>query len=624
MKTGAQYLGKNRCEFTVWAPLPETVDLVVRTPHAGAGRRPPRSHVPCPWDERTIEMARDARGCWHATADGVPSGTLYSYRLNGKTLRPDPASHSQPEGVHGPSEVVDHGAFAWSDRTWAGIPFDQMIIYEIHTGTFTPEGTFSAIIPRLEELAKLGVTAIELMPVAQFPGPRNWGYDGAYPYAVQTSYGGPDALKRLVDACHRHGLAAVLDVVYNHLGPEGCYMLEFGPYFTEKHLTPWGNAMNYDNHDSDQVRDFFIENALHWFEHYHFDALRLDAVDCISTVSAKPFLQELAERTGEFCRRTGRKHYLAAEMDLNDNRYVAPVENGGYGVDVQWCDDFHHALFSVLTGYRRCYYSDFGTIGQLAKSLSGGYVYTWEYSPFRRRHRGSSPDHIRADQLVVFSQNHDQVGNRMAAERLSAQVPFDALKLAAATYLLSPYVPLLFMGEEYAEEAPFFYFISHGDPELVDAVRAGYCKGLKAFNDPGEPADPFSEQTFLRSKLHWDVRSAGRHRVLLEWYRSLLRLRKETPAFARLDKRSTEVTAREEQRLIIVRRWHNGSHAACLLNFNERETAVELDLPGGVWTKALDSSEDVWEGPGTTVPTLVHSGQRMTVPPLTAVVLGRQ
>jgi len=262
MKTGAQYLGKNRCEFTVWAPLPETVDLVVRTPHAGAGRRPPRSHVPCPWDERTIEMARDARGCWHATADGVPSGTLYSYRLNGKTLRPDPASHSQPEGVHGPSEVVDHGAFAWSDRTWAGIPFDQMIIYEIHTGTFTPEGTFSAIIPRLEELAKLGVTAIELMPVAQFPGPRNWGYDGAYPYAVQTSYGGPDALKRLVDACHRHGLAAVLDVVYNHLGPEGCYMLEFGPYFTEKHLTPWGNAMNYDNHDSDQVRDFFIENAL--------------------------------------------------------------------------------------------------------------------------------------------------------------------------------------------------------------------------------------------------------------------------------------------------------------------------------------------------------------------------
>ncbi|HUW33818.1 MAG TPA: malto-oligosyltrehalose trehalohydrolase [Planctomycetota bacterium] len=607
MKAGARYLGKNRCEFTLWAPLPETVDLVILTPK-----------------ERAVTMTRDDCRYWRATADGVAPGTLYSYRLNGKTLRPDPASHSQPEGVHGPSLVVDHAAFEWGDRTWAGIPFDRMIIYEIHTGTFTAEGTFSAIIPRLEELAKLGVTAVELMPVAQFPGSRNWGYDGAYPYAVQTSYGGPTALKRLVDACHRHGLAAVLDVVYNHLGPEGCYLLEFGPYFTETYLTPWGKALNYDEHDSDQVRDFFIENALHWFQHYHFDALRLDAVDYIINSSAKPFLQELAERTDAFCRHTGRKHYLTAEMDLNDNRYVAPVENGGYGIDVQWCDDFHHALFGVLTGYSRCYYSDFGTIEQLAKSLRGGYVYTWEYSPFRRRHRGSSPDRIRADQLVVFAQNHDQVGNRVAAERLAVQVPFDALKLAAAAYLLSPYVPLIFMGEEYAEDAPFFYFISHEDPQLVDAVRAGYRKGLKAFHDPGEPVDPFSEQTFLRSKLHWDLRARGRHRVLLQWYRTLLRLRKEMPAFAHLDKRCTEVTAHEEHRLIIMRRWHNGSHAACLLNFSERESALELDLPEGSWTKLLDSSEDVWQGPGVTVPTLIHGGQRVAIPPLTAVVLGRR
>jgi len=605
MKTGAQYLGKNRCEFTVWAPLPDRVDLVIRTPK-----------------ERAIEMARDDRGYWRATVDAVCPGTLYCYRLNGDKLRPDPASHSQPQGVHGPSEVLDHAAFAWCDRAWAGIPFHRMVIYEIHTGTFTPEGTFSAIIPRLDELAELGVTAIELMPVAQFPGTRNWGYDGAYPYAVQTSYGGPEALKRLIDACHSRGLAAVLDVVYNHLGPEGCYMREFGPYFTEKYLTPWGNALNYDDLDSDQVRDFFIENALHWFEHYHFDALRLDAVDYISTVSAKPFLQELAERTGEFCRQAGRKHYLTAEMDLNDNRYVAPVENGGYGIDVQWCDDFHHALFSALTGYRRCYYSDFGTIEQLAESIRGGYVYTWEYSPFRRRHRGSSPDGIRADQLVVFAQNHDQVGNRVAAERLSVQVPFEALKLAAACYLLAPYVPLVFMGEEYAEEAPFFYFISHADPELVDAVRAGHRKGLNAFDDPGEPADPFSEQTFLRSKLHWELRSVGRHRVLLEWYRTLLRLRRQTPAFAHLDKQCVEVKATEERRLIVVRRWHNASHAACLLNFSECETDSELDLPEGAWTKALDSSEEVWGGAGVAVPALLHcSRQRVVVPPLTAVVL---
>ena len=600
MKLGADYLGDGRCEFTVWAPQRGTVAISTVWPREDV-------HV----------MKKDGLGYWRLTLDDVAPGTLYFYELDHAVHRPDPASHSQPEGVHGPSEVVDHSAFSWEDDAWRGISFDKMIIYEIHTGTFTAEGTFDAIIPRLGELVDLGATAIELMPVAAFPGQRNWGYDGAYPYAVQKSYGGPDGLKRLVNACHRHGLATVLDVVYNHLGPEGNYLSEYGDYFTPKYQTPWGKAINYDDLNSDNVRNFFVENAIHWFDRYHFDALRLDAVDYIYNMTAKPFLQELAERVGEFSRQQGRKYYLTAEMDLNDPRFVTPAERGGYGIDVHWCDDFHHALFSVLTGYRSCYYVDFGTIAQLAKSLRGGYVYTWGYSPFRKRHRGSAPDAVRADQLVVFSQNHDQVGNRVLGERLSQQVPFDALKLAAGTVLLSPYVPLLFMGEEYAEESPFLYFIDHGDLKLVDAVRQGLAKGLAVFCDEGDVSDPQSEATFIRSKLRWQLRSTGKHQVLLQFYRTLIGLRKGTPALANLDKAAVDVTCDEQDRLILMRRWHRNSHVFCILNFDSKEVTLDPRLPEGDWEKILDSSETQWLGPGTTLPTLIRSGQRLSVQPLT-------
>ena len=603
MKIGAEYLGNGRCRFTAWAPLLNSVDLTIVSPR-----------------EEIIPMAKDDFGYWRVTVDALPPGTLYFYQLEKADDRPDPASGFQPDGVHGPSQVVDHTAFKWEDASWQGIPFDKMIIYEIHTGTFTPEGTFDAIIGRLDDLAALGVTAIELMPVAQFPGERNWGYDGVFPFAPQNSYGGCDGLKRLVNACHRRGLAAILDVVYNHLGPEGCRLEEFAPYSTDKHKTAWGRAINFDDAYSYGVRDFFIENALSWFRHYHFDALRLDAIDHIHDLAAKPFLQELAERVGELSAEVGRKLYLTAEVDLNSPRYVMPIDSGGCGIDVQWCDDFHHALFTVLTGESASYYVDFGAVGQLVKALREGYVYTWQYSKYNRTFRGSTSERIAAGQLVVFIQNHDQVGNRKLGSRLPTLVPFDALKLAAATVLLSPYVPLLFMGEDYGEDSPFLYFTSHGDPRLIDAVRRGHGREVDVFGEEGEAADPQSVETFLRSKIKWKKRTIGKHKTMLEFYHALIALRREVPALATLSKDAIEMSGTEEQRVITMRRRHGASQVFCVMNFNPAKVVIDIDPPKGTWNKTLDSSEARWEGPGSDLPDQIQGRRRMTLAPFAVVV----
>ena len=372
MKIGAHYQATGQCEFTLWAPLAEQIDLEIIYPH-----------------RKTIPMEPCERGYWRAV-DTLPPGTRYLYKLNAAESRPDPASHFQPQGVHGPSQVVDHRQFSWEDERFKGVEPAEMIIYELHVGTFTPEGTFEAIIPRLDDLKKLGITAIELMPIAQFPGERNWGYDGVYPFAVQSSYGGPEGLKKLVNACHRKNIAVLLDVVYNHLGPEGNYLGEFGPYFTDKYRTPWGRAINFDGAYSNGVRNYFIENALYWFDRYHIDALRIDAIHGIFDMSAKHFLQELAESVEEFSVNDKRKHYLIAESDLNDAQVIRPRELGGYGIDAQWCDDFHHALHTLLTQEERGYYQDFGTVDQLVTTLKEGYVYSGQYSPYRKRNHGNS------------------------------------------------------------------------------------------------------------------------------------------------------------------------------------------------------------------------------------------
>jgi maltooligosyltrehalose trehalohydrolase len=508
--------------------------------------------------------------------------------------------------------VIDAN-FSWKDQRWSGHTLESYILYELHVGTFTPEGTFDAIIPRLDDLKDLGVTALEIMPVAQFPGDRNWGYDGVSLFAVQNSYGGPEGLKRLVNACHQKELGVVLDVVYNHLGPEGNYLGDFGHYFTERYRTSWGLAINFDGPHSDEVRRFFIENALYWITEFHMDALRLDAVHAILDHSPRTFLEERAGEVHERAKRLDRQSYPIPESASNDARLIRSRELGGYGLDAQWNDDFHHSLHVVLTGERSGYYEDYGRFDQLVKAFREGFVYSGELSPFRRRRHGVSSRDIPAERFVVFAQNHDQVGNRMLGERLSQLVSFEELKLAAGVVLLSPFIPLLFMGEEYGETAPFQYFISHLDPELVEAVRRGRREEFSAFQWKGEPPDPQDEATFNRAKLNHDLRRQGQHRVLLEFYKELVRLRKEVPALSRMSKDTQEVLGYEKEKTLLIRRWSADNEVFMVCNFSEARESLALPVPAGHWDKRLDSAEKRWEGPGSSVLAQLDSQGEVTV-----------
>jgi maltooligosyltrehalose trehalohydrolase len=592
---GAWTLGEGRCRFRVWAPLAQSVEVHLLAPR-----------------ETFVPLTRRGRGYHEAVVDGVEAGTLYRYCLDGALERPDPASRFQPEDVHGPSQVVD-SHFDWDDDTWCGLPLREYILYELHVGTFTPEGTFEAIIPHLPTLKALGITAIELMPIAQFPGDRNWGYDGVYPFAVQRSYGGPDGLKRLVQACHRYGLAVVLDVVYNHLGPEGNYLGDYGPYYTERYKTPWGGAVNFDGPYSDEVRRFFIANALFWVTEFHIDALRLDAVHAILDHSAQPFLQELGLAVHARAEQLNRRIYAIAESALNDTRIIRPRELGGYGLDAQWNDDFHHALRVLLTGDRGGYYQDFGNLDQLAKAFHEGFVYAGDYSEYRRRRHGHSSRDIPAHQFVVFAQNHDQVGNRMLGERLSQVVSLEALKLAASAVLLSPFIPLLFMGEEYGEVAPFAYFISHLDPQLVDAVRRGRREEFTSFAWQAEPPDPQDIATFRSATLNHRLRSEGHHRTLFEFYQELIRLRKELPALAQLSKEHMHLLGLEREKLLCVRRWCDAQQVWVLLHFGRSPTSLRPPWSAGEWHKWLDSAEARWGGPGSLVGPEIKSEGEVTL-----------
>jgi maltooligosyltrehalose trehalohydrolase len=553
-------------------------------------------------------------GYFCAVLEGVEAGSRYLYRLDREKERPDPASRFQPYGVHGPSMVVDP-AFSWSDRGWAGLRLADYIIYELHVGTFTPQGTFDAILPHLGRLADLGITALELMPVAQFPGSRNWGYDGVFPFAVQNSYGGPEGLRRLVERCHESGLAVVLDVVYNHLGPEGNCLQDFGPYFTSLYRTPWGSAVNFDGSHSDEVRRFFLENALYWITEFHIDALRLDAVHAILDFSAQPFLRELAQAVHAQGGDLSRRVHLFPESDLNDARLVISEDLGGYGLDAQWNDDFHHALHALLTGEQEGYYEDFGRMEHLVTAFQEGFVYRGQVSAYRKRRHGSSSRQIPAHRFIVFSQNHDQVGNRMLGERLSALLPFEASKLAAAAVLLAPFIPLLFMGEEYAELAPFQYFVSHQDPHMVEAVRKGRREEFAASRWKGESPDPQDEATFLKAKLNHDLRSEAHHRAMQEFYKELLTLRRTTPSLAHLSKERMEVRGHERERVLALRRWGAADESLALLHFAGAKNSVLAHIPAGNWEKRLDSADERWLGPGSQVPPRLdsHGETRLTL-----------
>ncbi len=614
MKTslGATYYRDGRCRFLVWAPFAERVEVRCVTPH-----------------EHIMLLERLPQGYHRAVLADCNPSARYVYRLHKRQAqdpveRPDPASRFQPEGVHGPSRVVGT-EFSWGDAAWRGLPLSQYIIYELHVGTFTPAGTFDAVIAHLDELKDIGITAIEIMPVAQFPGSRNWGYDGTYPFAAQNSYGGPQGLKRLVNACHCKGMAVILDVVYNHLGPEGNYLRDFGPYFTDFYKTPWGEAINFDGPRSDDVRRFFIENALYWVGECHIDALRIDAVHAILDFSARPFLEVLARSVHRAAERLNRRIYCIAESALNDTRILRPRELGGFALDAQWNDDFHHALHALLTGEQAGYYQDFGSLDRMARAWRRGFVYDGQYSGYRQRVHGNSSRNIPARQLVVFAQNHDQIGNRMLGERLSLLISFEGLKLAAGLVLLSPFIPLLFMGEEYGETAPFQYFIDHSDPGLVNAVREGRRREFAAFGWEEEPPDPQDEDTFLKSKLNRSLLDKGRNRILLNFYRELLRLRKEIPALAQLSKKHLDVVADHAHRLLFVRRRAVSDEVFLTYSFSERQMAVPLPLPAGRWKKILDSAEQQWLGPGSLLPEEIESNGRieLTMTPHAVVLFGR-
>lgn len=573
---GVNFNEQGTAEILVWAPLAEQVELTLLR------------------DTEKLPLHKEEYGYWRLQTNTLKEGDRYEFILDGETELPDPASLSQPDGVHGASAAFDTKPFAWTDNDWNNIPLCDYILYELHTGTFTEEGTFAGIEEKLDHLLDLGITAVEIMPVAQFPGNRNWGYDGVFPFAVQHSYGGHGGLKKLINRCHEKGLSVVLDVVYNHMGPEGAYLGAYGPYFTEKYKTPWGGAVNFDDAWCDGVRYFFIENVLMWFRDFHVDALRLDAVHAIKDFSPTHILKEIKEQVDALMKATGRTHYLIVESDLNDTKFINPLHACGYGMDAQWIDEFHHALRVTATGECTGYYADFNGIEDLAKAYKDAYVYDGQYSGHRKRNFGVKTENA-GQQFIVFSQNHDQVGNRMLGERTSQLVSFEMQKLLAGAVLVSPFLPMLFMGEEWSEPHPFLYFVSHTDPELAEAVRKGRKAEFAAFHAEGEAPDPMSEETFYNSKLQWDLLHEETHRVMFHFYKNLIALRKKQPALHHLNRKNLDVKTDVEAQVLMLRRWHENQQVLCVLNFFK--TPYQLALPDEQeWTCLLNSADAQWNG----------------------------
>jgi maltooligosyltrehalose trehalohydrolase len=554
-------------------------------------------------------------GWWEVVVPAAGHGDDYAYRIDGSGPLPDPRSAWQPQGVHGASRLYDHSRFEWGDAHWRGVPLPGSVLYELHIGTFTTEGTFDAAIERLDHLVELGVDAVELLPVASFDGPRGWGYDGVDLYAVHEPYGGPDGLKRFVEACHRRGLGVVLDVVYNHLGPSGNCLAEFGPYFTDTHSTPWGPAVNLDAAGSDEVRAWIVDNALMWLRDFHLDGLRLDAVHAFIDTRATHILEELAVEVESLAAHVRRPLFLVAESDLNDPRLVRAREAGGYGLDGQWADDVHHALHALLTGERQGYYVDFGSLSTAAEALTRVFVHAGTPSTFRGRHHGRpfDPSVTPGWRFVTYLQNHDQVGNRAIGDRPSATLSPALLKVGAALLMCSPFTPMLFMGEEWGATTPWMFFTSFADPELAEAVRTGRRQEFAEFgwaaDDVPDPQDPV---TFEQSRLDWAELDKDPHQELLEWHRQLIAVRRAHPELTdgRLDQVGCTLDT-EANWLVLTR-----TRLAVVCNLAAERQAVPVDgVPSGV---ALASSGGFVfrpgsveiDGPGVAIVTLAEADLR--------------
>lgn len=602
---GVTFPTSNEAHITLWAPVAKQIAVKVH-----------RNHT-------TIPLQKEAYGYWHLATSQLNPGDLYTFVIEGRDEFPDPVSLCQPQGVHGPSQAVDTAAFRWTDEAWKNPPLESYLLYELHTGTFTPEGTLQAIERKLDYLKTLGINAIEIMPVAQFSDTRNWGYDGVYTFAVQNSYGGAEGLQHLVNACHAKGLAVVLDVVYNHFGPEGSYVNEFGPYLTNKYQTPWGDAINFDDAWCDGVRQYFLENALMWLRDFHVDALRIDAVHAIKDFGPVHILQDLRQQVDQLMQVSGRRHYLLVESDLNDPRVIDPLDKNGFGMDAQWLDGFHHAL-RVAAGEKQVgYYADFNGVTDLAKAYRDGYVYDGQFSIVRHKFFGRKAETDLGQQFIVFSQNHDQIGNRKLGERSGQLFSRQMLKLLAGAVLTSPCLPLLFMGEEWGETNPFRYFVSHSEPELARAVRQGRrdeFADIRSGQPDEEVPDPLSIETFTQSKLQWTLPGQDPHRALLHYYQTLIALRRQLPALHCLNRRQLNVFSDAANETLLVYRWHNDQHVLCLMNFSSQPQSVAIPAVGqsGMnWLKLLDSTDQQWQSGTVTaaVSVPVSASQPLLLPP---------
>ncbi|TVQ21585.1 MAG: malto-oligosyltrehalose trehalohydrolase [Spirochaetaceae bacterium] len=615
MTTGSTYRRRTGASFCVWAPLKQSVELKIVSP-----------------GEMILPMEMDSSGYWTATIAEAEPGLEYFYRLDGTTDRPDPASRLQQRGVHGPSTLVDLSLFEPDDPRYTPLPFADHVIYELHVGAFTVEGTLQAAAGRLDYLAELGVTAVELMPLAHFPGNRNWGYDGVYPYAVHTAYGGPAGLAGFVAEAHRRGIAVILDVVYNHLGPEGNYLSDFGPYLSAHYETPWGRALNFDGPYSDEVRRFFLENVRQWLELFHIDGLRLDAVHAMIDTSATPILAEMSELTERISLHTGKNRFLIAESLMNDSRVIRSRTDGGLGMTAEWLDDLHHALHARVTGERSGYYADFGDSEMVEASLSQAYALSRRYSRYWRRTFGNSALDCAPEQFVSYIQNHDQIGNRADGARIAALVPFEAQKMLAAVILLGPFVPMLFMGEEYGETAPFEYFVSHSDPDLVAAVREGRLAMFGDSRDGRTPADPQAPSTYAASRIRPEEAESPQQKALLKLYRRLISLRSDLrsrdrddpiPPGSRLGLHSAYSVERNDDIIAVSTRTRDGL-IIILINLGEHDETAEFASGHLSFHCMLDTAAVDWAGPGQANPPYISEETAIRVRAQSVILLSQE
>lgn len=578
LNMGANYLQNGEIQFKVWAPKAENLALVF---------------IKEDKEEIQYPMQLTADGIFQTTIANLISKD-YVYRINEQKTYPDPFSRSQPFGVNGPSRVYNPNDFQWTDSHWKGLPLKDYIIYELHVGTFTPKGTFEALIDKIAYFKDLGVSAIELMPVAEFPGNRNWGYDGVYPFAPHHEYGGLTGLKKFINACHENDLAVIIDVVYNHLGPEGNYLSQFGHYFTEKYKTPWGLAINLDGAYSDPVRQYFIDNALYWLTEYHADALRLDAIHTIFDFSAKHFLEQLSRAFHGQANQLGRLAFIIAESDLNDVRVIKPIQIGGYAMDGQWSDDFHHSQHSYMTKNQWRYFADFGKLSHIAKAITDGFVYNGIPSKYRKKTFGSNSKDLPGEQFVICIQNHDQVGNACLGKRLGTLITIEEYKIVSLLLLCAPNIPLLFMGQEWNATTPFYFFTSYIDSKLGNLVREGYQKEFDLHDS--EKFNPQSIQRFEDSKLLWSQLDQTVHKEMLNFYKKLIHIRKTVSCLSNCRKDLTDVSFSEEERWMTVKRDDpSGSKVILAINFNDKETLVPIEFSQGVWQIAVATNDSKQE-----------------------------